>query len=56
MIDIVDMEIRLMRQVAESIQMEILIRLPVGVHLPEHPLCPHLIEAASSPGIPLTVA
>ena len=50
MIDVVQMQIPLMGKLSEGIKMKLLIRQPVGIHSPEHPLGCHLEEATSSPG------
>ena len=49
MVDVVEMQECLMSELAESLEVIVLVFYPVRVHLPQHPLACHLEKAAASP-------
>ena len=55
MIDVVHGEISLVGEFFKCIEVILLVLHPVGIHLPEHPLRRHLVEAGTAPGIACAV-
>ena len=49
MVDVVEVQECLMSELAESLEVIVLVFYPVRVHLPQHPLACHLEKAAASP-------
>ncbi len=43
-VDVLGVQVGLVRQLAEGFEVVVLVAQPMGVHLPEHPLAGHLVE------------